>query len=694
MRDDSEFYLEMERKKEAGPTYTRDSDMVGLGKVSTRKTAKRDGSGGGGDALAFYLRTVAKVDLLKPHEEIVLGRQIQKGVSYENTRDHLQLMRGYEPSEEEWAVALGMDREELVKELSRASKAKMAMLAANLRLVVSVAKRYRFQKLSFQDLIQEGTFGLVKAAEKFDPERGFKFSTYATWWIKQSIMRGIADQSRIIRLPVHVHDFLNRVRKATLEMTDKNGKLPTDDELAEHLEVSAVRIQYYRDAAQATLSMEAPRNIASKTSTSPGKKVEMGQGVSGPEKTPDKQAQSDVMKQKVTELLMTLSIREQEVVKARFGLGGALPRTLEEVGRDFRLTRERVRQIEARALHKLRQPYRNYRVRDFKLDQMLVQAGVLGPPKGAIKAARQAVAEAEAAAKRNEVALVHQRMGTAPGGGKPAGDVGITSELQSILGSKGKEPEEEKEGSWGELSSSSRQQPLLDVGLSVGAGGASVGRRPRGRPANEMLLRKRLRQEVAEEEGEEEEEEKEEEEDDAFLFEDEFANELDKHLDDDFEDDFEDDLAAAVFGSEGKSGSRGGKVSMDAVRTLNKAWTNTANSSPREAADQLSMMGVAPRSADEEEQQLLSTLDSLNLLDDDDDVGGRAGAGVSESKEAMDRLQNEMKNRTIEGGWRGGVRFYDCRKERIAGVDAFSGWMDVSCDRCDWLPSHYVSGLP
>lgn len=206
MRDDSEFYLEMERKKDAGPTYTRDSDMVGLGKVSSKKkSGKRDGGGGGSDALQFYLRTVAKVDLLKPHEEIVLGRQIQKGVSYENTRDHLQLMRGYEPTEEEWAVALGMDREELVKELNRASKAKMAMLAANLRLVVSVAKRYRFQKLSFQDLIQEGTFGLVKAAEKFDPERGFKFSTYATWWIKQSIMRGIADQVRVLLGPLVQH---------------------------------------------------------------------------------------------------------------------------------------------------------------------------------------------------------------------------------------------------------------------------------------------------------------------------------------------------------------------------------------------------------------------------------------------------------------------------------------------------------
>ncbi|CAN0199157.1 unnamed protein product, partial [Ectocarpus fasciculatus] len=396
------------------------------------------------------------------------------------------------------------------------------------------------------------------------------------------------------------------------------------------------------------------------------------------------------------------------VVKARFGLGGALPRTLEEVGRDFRLTRERVRQIEARALHKLRQPYRNYRVRDFKLDQMLVQAGVLGPPKGAIQAARQAVAEAEAAAKRNEVSLVHQRMGTAPGAGmKPAGAVGMTPELQSMLGgSKGKE---EKKGGLGE-----RQEPLVDVALSVGAGGAaSVGRRARGRPANEMLLRRRQRQEVAAEE-EKEEEEEEEEGDNAFLFEDEFANELDKHLDDDFEDDFEDDLAAAVFGSEGKSGGSranagrgGGAVSMDAVRTLNKAWTNTANSTPREAADQLSMMGVAPRSADEEEQQLLSTLDSLNLLDDDEDAGGGggAGAGVSESKEAMDRLQNEMKVNPMGLGDRAAaaaaaaaatatIRFYDWRKEQPAGVHVFSGWMDVSCDRCVWLPFHYLlSGL-
>lgn len=200
MRDDSEFYIEMERQRAAAPNYTRDEDLAGLGKMRRRSSEKRSNgggggrSGGGGDSLTLYLRTVAKVDLLKPHEEVILGRQIQKGVAYENTRDHLQLMRGYQPSNEEWAIALGMDQGELSKELARAAKAKMAMLAANLRLVVSVAKRYRYQKLNFHDLIQEGTFGLVKAAERFDPERGFKFSTYATWWIKQSIMRGIADQ--------------------------------------------------------------------------------------------------------------------------------------------------------------------------------------------------------------------------------------------------------------------------------------------------------------------------------------------------------------------------------------------------------------------------------------------------------------------------------------------------------------------
>lgn len=202
MRDDSAFFREMagirESKKEAPPPM---SDVDTFAFVQPRRAK---GTGGGGSSqyggssenLNLYLKNVAKVDLLKPHEEIILGRQIQKGVSYENTRDHLELVNGFEPSDEQWAIALGIEHDELMKELHRAGKAKMAMISANLRLVVSIAKRYRNRGLTFPDLIQEGTFGLVKAAEKFDPERGFRFSTYATWWIKQSTMRGISDLVR------------------------------------------------------------------------------------------------------------------------------------------------------------------------------------------------------------------------------------------------------------------------------------------------------------------------------------------------------------------------------------------------------------------------------------------------------------------------------------------------------------------
>lgn len=377
-------------------------------------------------------------------------------------------------------------------------------------------------------------------------------------------------------------------------------------------------------------------------------------------------------------------------MKARFGLGGAPSRTLEEVGRDFRLTRERVRQIEARALHKLRQPYRNYRVRDFKLDQMLVQAGVLGHPSGTINAAKVAVAEAEAAAKRNEVALARRRLGTVAmgsalggatvgmgggiGGGYGGGGgytTGIASELQSFLGARSKEKEEAarllREGGEGEngLEGLPRHEPLLDVGLGGGgAGGLVAG------PASELLRKQQEQLQVEEEEGEEEEDE-----DDTFEFEDEFATALEDKFDDDFEDDFEDDLAAAVFGSDG---SRGGSLkstatgqggaSMDAVRTLNKAWTNTANSVPIEAADQLSIMGVsvAPRSPDEEQEQLLSTLDSFDLLDETSDE--EEGSTTTENN-AMDRLQSEMKVTPMSLGERTGAV---AAGERAAAVAATS----------------------
>lgn len=193
MRDDSEFYRVMEEQADKRKPHS--SNMEALD-ITREKRGPKSGKTKGSEPLQFYLKHMSKIDLLKPNEEIILGRQIQKGVRYENMRDHLELMRGGDPTDDDWAVALGIEKADLLRELDRAGKAKMAMLAANLRLVVSIAKRHQFRGLTLPDLIQEGTFGLVKASEKFDPERGFKFSTYATWWIRQSILRGIADQVR------------------------------------------------------------------------------------------------------------------------------------------------------------------------------------------------------------------------------------------------------------------------------------------------------------------------------------------------------------------------------------------------------------------------------------------------------------------------------------------------------------------
>lgn len=171
----------------------RESDV--LAPMTRRRGTQVSKSRRGDEPLQYYLSNMGKIALLKPHEEIVLGREIQKGVKYENMRDHLEMIRGREPTDEEWAHALGVEAADVRKQLDRADKAKVAMLMANLRLVVNVAKKFKFRGLSLTDLIQEGTFGLVKATERFDPERGFKFATYAVWWIKQSMNRGINDQA-------------------------------------------------------------------------------------------------------------------------------------------------------------------------------------------------------------------------------------------------------------------------------------------------------------------------------------------------------------------------------------------------------------------------------------------------------------------------------------------------------------------
>jgi RNA polymerase primary sigma factor len=178
-----------------------------------------------------------QIDLLKPDEEITLSRQIRLGLEWEAGREELRMRLEREPTQEEWAGQMGVDADTLQDMLQKASDAKTSMVNANLRLAVSIAKRYSHRGLTLSDLVQEGTFGLMKATERFDPDKGFKFSTYATWWIKQSIMRAIADQSRTIRLPVHVHELLNGINRATRELSLEYGRSPTDEELAVHLQV-------------------------------------------------------------------------------------------------------------------------------------------------------------------------------------------------------------------------------------------------------------------------------------------------------------------------------------------------------------------------------------------------------------------------------------------------------------------------
>lgn len=321
---------------------------------------------GGDDSMRWYLKSIGKQRLLSPEEVNALSETIQKQLSWQSTREKLEANLERPVTDEEVAseLALAGGAAEYQRELKRMQKAKNLLVSANLRLVVSIAKKYVNQGLTLQDLVQEGSIGLIKAAEKYDASRGFRLSTYATWWIRQAISRAIADHSRLIRFPVHMHDQVNNLRKARRDLSNQLTRSPTDLELATHMNIPVEKLrQIDVTSTVSTVSME--------TTISRKKKAD-GSGTTLEAMLPDTRAQpgSQVehwsMEDDVNKVLdSTLTERESNVLRLRYGLGDGRTRTLEEIGKGLSVTRERVRQIESRALEKLRSPTAGGKLKEY-----------------------------------------------------------------------------------------------------------------------------------------------------------------------------------------------------------------------------------------------------------------------------------------------------------------------------------------
>lgn len=363
----------------------------GLSHPSNRRTT---------DLVRLYLQEIGRVRLLRRDEEVSEAQYVQRYmqllemrnqaaeqeggilktyVDVLDARDRLSSQLGHRPSLERWSSEAGIAVADLkpflangkrrwaelcglsIAELDQAQaegiRAKEHMIKANLRLVVSVAKKYQNRGLELLDLIQEGTLGLERAVEKFDPTKGYRFSTYAYWWIRQGITRAIATQSRTIRLPVHITEKLNKIKKAQRKLSQENGRTPTVEDIARELDMTAPQVR--------EVLLRVPRAVSLETKVGKERDTELGDLLETDSISPEEMLMRESLRRDLHQLLADLTSRERDVIQMRFGLGDGTPYSLAEIGRALDLSRERVRQIESKALQKLRQPKRRNRVRDY-----------------------------------------------------------------------------------------------------------------------------------------------------------------------------------------------------------------------------------------------------------------------------------------------------------------------------------------
>ena len=304
------------------------------------------------DPVRMYLKEIGKVDLLTPDEEVELAKKMQAGMeAKEKIKELDERQRNGEQIDEKEYQALR-------KAIRGGENAKKRLSEANLRLVVSIAKRYVGRGMLFLDLIQEGNLGLLKAVEKFDCTKGFKSSTYATWWIRQAITRAIADQARTIRIPVHMVETINKVIRVSRQLLQELGHDPQPEEIAEEMNMPVERVREILKIAQEPVSLETP--IGEEEDSHLGDFIPDDDALE-----PAEAASFTLLKEQLVEVLKTLTPREEKVLRLRFGIEDGRTRTLEEVGKEFNVTRERIRQIEAKALRKLRHPSRSKKLKDF-----------------------------------------------------------------------------------------------------------------------------------------------------------------------------------------------------------------------------------------------------------------------------------------------------------------------------------------